>query len=316
MFKNLDIMTKGFKIALNLAIFLLFIGFACYIAVSVGKKDFRNYAVIEQSDESFESPCVYVASFELPEEINRFDLYGGKLYISAGQSIYIFDKKANRLGNFLAEPDVRDITIHGDDIYLLYRARIVVTDTYGNPVRQWEACSELSDYCSFVIVGEYVFVTDVENKNICKYTTDGNFVKFIKSPDSFVIPSYSFDIDSWNDTVYCVNSGRHRIESYTLNGDFIAAFGSAGAEAGSFAGCCNRVYISFTDCGKLITSEKGIPRVSCFERNGKINAVWLDGKMLHNGNKASEVKSDGEKLFIAGKNTITIYSNEQFIINN
>jgi len=301
-------MFKRLKIAVNLAIFLLFIGFAWYMIASIRKGDSPKYATNIKSEESFESGYTQVASFELSEEINRFDIHSGKLFISSGQSVYIFDTEANQLGSFSVEPEVRDIAAQGEDIYLLYPARIVVHSIDGKPIRQWEACSELSDYCSFTIVGEYVFVTDAENKNICKYTIDGNFITFIKSPNGFIIPSYAFDIDSWNDTVYCANSGRHQIETYTLDGDYISAFGGAGIEAGYFAGCCNPVYISFTPCGKLITSEKGTPRISSFERNGKFDAVLLNSKMLGGGNKAREVRSYNDKLFVAQKNTIITYS--------
>ena len=89
------------------------------------------------------------------------------------------------------------------------------------------------------LTGDFVFITDAQNKNIVKYSREGNFKTFIDSPRDFIIPSYSFDILSYNDTLYCVNSGRHLIESYTLDGDFIAAFGGSGTEHGFFAGCCN-----------------------------------------------------------------------------
>ena len=300
-------MYKRLKIAVNLVIFLLFAGFAWYMIVSIKKDGSLNYVTIDKSDDSFVSPYKQVTSFDLPEEINRFDLYNGKLFISVKQSVYIYDTEANLLGDFLVEPDVRDIAVQGDNIYLLYPTSIVVLSFDGLPVRQWEACSELSDYCSFTIVGDYVFVTDVENKNICKYTTNGDFVTFIRSPNGFIIPSYSFDIDSWNDTIYCANSGRHQIETYTLSGEYITSFGSAGTEPGSFAGCCNPVYISFTQCGKLITSEKGNPRISVFQRYGQFETLWLNNKKLNSGNKASEVRSYNDKLFVAQKNSIIVY---------
>ncbi|MDR2914375.1 MAG: hypothetical protein LBV74_06050, partial [Tannerella sp.] len=108
-------------------------------------------------------------------------------------------------------------------------------------------------------------------------------------------------------TIYCVNSGRHLIETYTPDGDFIAAFGGPGAESGFFAGCCNPAYISFTSEGDLLTSEKGNPRVSTFERNGNFKEVLLNSRLLGGGNKAYEVGTDGERLFVAGKNKIMIY---------
>ena len=300
-------MNKVFKITFNLIIFLVVVGFVIYMATSINREELPYSETLGESKLSFESPYKQIASFKLPEEIKRFDLYGDRLFISAGQSVYIFGAEGKQLTNFPAGQDVRDIRVSGDGIYLLYPTRIAVYTMNGVFVRQWEACSNLSDYCSFTIAGDAIFVTDAENKNICKYSTDGNFEKFIKSPAGFVIPSYSFDIDSWKDTIYCVNSGRHSVESYTLNGNFIAAFGTSGSEAGSFAGCCNPSYISFTPGGLLITSEKGNPRISSFERNGKFKSMWINSKTLGGGNKAYMVKAMENKLFVAGKNKVSVY---------
>lgn len=300
-------MNKSLKILINVLLILVMIGFIGYMVRSVNK-DETAYPEI-QNEELFNSSYKKVSSFELPEEINRFELYDGTLYVAAGQLVYIYDTGGNQLVFFTVKPDVRDITVGGDHIYLLYPTFIEVYSADGILVHEWEACSELSDYCSFALAGEYVFVTDAENKNICQYTKEGNFVRFIQSPRGFIIPSYSFDIESRNDTIYCVNSGRHLVESYTLDGKFIAAFGGPGGEAGSFAGCCNPAYITFTPHGELITSEKGNPRVSAFE-DGTFKNILLNSRLLGGGNKAYEVRTDGNQLFVAGKKTISVFKEE------
>jgi hypothetical protein len=300
-------MKKAFKILLNMAIFFVVIGFVWYMAASINKEESPGSGTVLDSSAPFSTPYQQIASFKIPEEINRFEMQGNRLFISAGQTVYIFDTEGNRLASFPAGQGVRDITVYNDEIYLLYPTRIAVYSTNGTLIRDWEACSELSDYCSFTLAGNAVFVTDAANKNICKYTTEGNFERFIKSPAGFIIPGYSFDIDSWNDTIYCVNSGRHRVESYTIDGNFIAAFGTPGSEAGYFAGCCNPSYISFSGDGSLITSEKGNPRISCFERNGKFKGLLLNNKMLGGGNQAHQVKVWYDKLIVAGKNMISTF---------
>ena len=300
-------MKKTPKIIFNLTMLLVIIGFVWYMAASVNKEKLPNSAHNREAEAPFDSPYQQVSSFELPEEINRFELRDNRLFISAGQSVYIYDTEGNQLTNFTVGEGVRDITVDGAEIYILYPARIAVFSLDGQPLRQWEAYSNRSDYCSFTLAGDALFVTDAENKYISKYDTEGYFERFIKSPAGFIIPSYSFDIDSWNDTIYCVNSGRHRIETYTIGGSFIAAFGSHGSEAGLFAGCCNPVYISFASCGTLITSEKGNPRISSFERNGKFKEMWLNSKMLGGGNKAYQVRAIDDKLLVAGNRKIMTF---------
>jgi len=299
-------MNNILKIILNIAIFLLIAGFVWYMANAMKKKPETN-ADVQQPVET-QSDFKQVASYELPQEINRFELHDGKLYISSGDSIFILDTAQAQRFSFPVKPDVRDITAGGGKIYVLYPAYIEVYSTGGELLNKWEACSELSDYCSIALAGAFVFVTDAENKNIHKYTDDGNFVGFIKSPAGFIIPSYSFDIESLNDTIYCVNSGRHSIEIYSADGKFISSFGGAGEEAGSFAGCCNPVYISFTPKGELITSEKGNPRVSLFEHSGKFKEILLDNSVLESGNKACETRIAGNQLFVAQNNKILIFN--------
>jgi len=303
-------MKKHLKILLNIAIFLVVIGFVWYMARLINKQE-TTYADTVM-EEPFVSPYKEISSFTLSQEINRFELYEGKLYISAEESVFIYDNEGKQLSSFQVKPDVRDITVEEENIYILYPAFIEVYSINGELTHEWEACSELSDYCSFALAGDFVFVTDAENKNICKYTKEGNFVKFIRSPHNFIIPSYSFDIESWNDTIYCVNSGRHLIETYTLDGKFIAAFGGPGSEPGAFVGCCNPVYISFSPQGKLITSEKGNPRISSFERNGKIKEILLNSRLLGGGNRAYGIRADGNQLFVAGKNKIAIFELKEF----
>lgn len=298
-------MKNAGKIIVNSLVFLIVAGFIWYMARSVNKEETTLAETVQE--EPFDSPYRLTASFELPEEINRFELCDGKLILSAGTAVYLYDTAGNRQGSFRTKPEVRDIAAAGGELYVLYPAAVEVYSPEGGLLRQWEACSELSDYCSLALAGGFVFVTDAENKNICRYTPDGQFTAFISSPQGFIIPSYSFDIASRNDTVYCANSGRHLIESYTSDGRFIAAFGTPGAEAGAFAGCCNPAYLSFTPDGDLLASEKGIPRVSRFGRDGSFKEVLLDSKGLGGGHKGYETRAGGDMLFVAGKKGINVY---------
>jgi len=306
-------MKKSFKILFNIAVIIIIVCFIWYIwfITIQATRNIENSKVKSHTDEPFASPYKQVSFFELPEEINCFDLFESILFIAAGNSVNIYNLSGQLLSFFPIKEKARDITTENEEIYILYPTSIEVYTFHGELIRDWEACSQLSDYCSFTVAGDYLFVTDAENKNICKYTKEGGFIKFIQSPSGFIIPSYTFDIDCWNDTVYCVNSGSHLIETYTVNGDFITSFGKSGSESGFFAGCCNPAHISFTPQGKLITSEKGNPRVSLYDRKGNFNGVMLDNKMLGLGNKAREAKVFDNKLFVAIENKIIIFKCDQ-----
>ncbi|MDH6358476.1 hypothetical protein [Parabacteroides sp. PF5-9] len=266
--------------------------------------------------QEFASPYKLVSSFNVPDQIEGFEIYGEKLVVAASNNIYIYDRFGTLLNNFAVASRIRDIAVFDDRIYLLFPSRIEAYDLEGAYLLDWEACSEESDYCSFTVTGDYVFATDAANKNICKYTTEGNFVKFIQSPNGFIIPSYSFGITHVDGTLYCSNSGRHLIESYTLDGEYLGAFGKPGGADGLFCGCCNPVHLAYTSTGEIITSEKGKPRISCYSPDGQFRSVLLDSKMLGGGNMAYDVKVTDDKLFVTGQRMISTFQYDKVLAAN
>ncbi len=257
------------------------------------------------------SPYQLVSSFSVPDWIEGFELSNDKLIVAASNNLYLYSQTGSLLNNFAIGSQLRDIAVDNDMIYLLFPARIEVYTMDGEWIRDWEACSDQSDYCSMAVTSGFVFVTDAANKQICKYTTGGNLVSVIRSPNGFIIPSYSFGIAAVNGLIFCSNSGRHQVESYTLEGEYVGAFGQAGGASGSFCGCCNPVYLSSTSTGEIITSEKGNPRISCYGRDGRFRTMLLDSKALGGGNVAYNVKVLGDKLFVVGKNLVSTFRYDQ-----
>jgi len=297
-------MHKKLRIVLNLLVFVLIIGFVWYMVNSLGKNE-PVFGSINLTGEH--SPYKKISSIKTKSEIIRFDLSGDFIFIAVNHAVMIYNKTGALVKQFPVEQEIRDIKVESNRIYLLYPAAIEVFTMEGEKTTGWKARRINSDYCSMALTSEYVFVTDAGNKNICKYTKDGDYLAVILSPDGFIIPSYAFDIINIRDTVYCGNSGRHRIESYTPEGEFIASFGKSGSEAGSFAGCCNPAYLAVTTNGNILTSEKGVPRISCFSRDGQFNAILLSGKTLGGGVKAYSVKVLDDRIYVAGKNTLSVF---------
>lgn len=266
--------------------------------------------------ETFSSPYRLVSSFDTGETIESLALHNDRLYVATADAVSAFDHHGRLLHRFSVGEPVRDVAVDDSGIYLLHRAGIQVYTPAGALLRSWEACSDLSDYCALALASGCVFATDVSNKNICKYTAEGDFVKFISSPNGFIIPSYTFGIESVGDVLYCSNSGRHQVESYTTDGEYLGSFGKHGVAPGLFAGCCNPVYLSCTPSGDVITSEKGIPRISCYGRDGKFRGILLDGKMLGSGKFAYDVKVQKDKIFVAGKKTVAVFRYDSALAEN
>ena len=301
-------MNKTLKITLNVLIFALIAGFGYYIIHSTMSDEKAAQAGDGNEDITFVSPYKKTNSFNTSSNILCFDIYEDAIFAALNGKVSIYDLSGNHKLDFTIKPEVRDIHVEDAAIYLLYPTEIEVFSFDGQKTGGWEAYSSHFDFCSFTTSYDYVFVTDAQNKNIIQFNKEGGLVRYIKSPEGFIIPSYTFDIISINDTIYCSNSGRHKIESYTLDGEFIALFGKSGGGAGAFAGCCNPAYLEKTSTGHILTSEKGNPRISCYSREGKFRTVLFDANMLGGGTTAYEMHVSEDNIYIANKRTITVYT--------
>ena len=258
-------------------------------------------------EKAFVSPYKLTSSFSLPEQIDGLSLYEDKIFVACAGSVSVFDSYGKKLHNFEINKVVRDIAVNDEGVFLLHPTSVAVYSQKGEIIREWEACSELSDYCSFAIASGFLYATDVVNKNICQYTTEGGFIRFIESPNKFIIPSYTFGIECVDGVLFCSNPGRHQVEKYTLNGEYLGYFGRPGTAPGFFTGCCNPVYLSYMVNGDIITSEKGDPRISCYGADGVFKNILLDKEMLGGGNTAYDIKVRDDKIFVGGKKMVSVF---------
>jgi hypothetical protein len=308
-------MTKQWRIIINLAILLLVVGFALYVVFLMSSHSVE-YGNMEDTRSDFISPYTVEATCALPEGAKRLRLCGDTIFVATSDSVFLYTKGRKYINCFYAGAAISDIVVGKGEIYVLFPTKIKRFTPEGELLHEWEACSDNALYASVALTANYVFVTDAENLNICQYTREGQFVRFINSPHGFIIPTGTFDIETFEDTVYCINSGRHRIESYTPEGKFIASFGIPGSQPGTFPGCCNPASIVFTPGGRMLTSEKGNPRICLFERSGRFIGMLLNSKTLGGGHEAYEIQAESNKIYVAGHRTLTIFQykdNNQFI---
>ena len=260
-----------------------------------------------REDGDFVSPYRRTFGFVVPDDITAMEVENGSIFIATTNNIYVYGLSGELQTNFSTPSDLRDIAVMDGHVYALFPTRVEVYDRQGEVVQQWDACSESSDYCGLAVCRDGVFVTDAGDKNITKYNLDGTLACFIRSPKGFIVPSYCFGITYMDGRIYCSNPGRHLVESYTVGGEFVAAFGKAGTDAGAFSGCCNPAIITPSNNGELLTSEKGIPRISCYSPDGEFRSILLDSKALGGGHAAYDVRVMKDKLIVAGGDKVSVF---------
>ena len=90
----------------------------------------------------------------------------------------------------------------------------------------------------------------------------------------FIVPSPFFDVKIAADGLLRVtNPGRHCVEAYTVEGDLEFSWGKPGAAIENFCGCCNPVNLAPLADGRMVTFEKGIPRVKVYGTDGAFECV-------------------------------------------
>src|SRR5262249_4676088 len=116
-----------------------------------------------------------------------------------------------------------------------------------------------------------VFVADAGNRVIWRCDHSGKVLARIgeknkeRNIPGFIVPSPYFDLEMHPDGLLRVaNPGRHRVEAYTVDGDLELAWGVASTAIDGFCGCCNPINIALLPDGRIVTCEKGLPRVKVY----------------------------------------------------
>jgi hypothetical protein len=92
--------------------------------------------------------------------------------------------------------------------------------------------------------------------------------------DGLNIPSPYMDAAFADDgTVWVANTGMHRLESYTGDGEITGYFGEPSAAVTGFCGCCNPSHFAIMPDGRFVTSEKGKPRTKICDADGEVEEV-------------------------------------------
>jgi hypothetical protein len=186
-------------------------------------------------------------------------------------------------------------------LYVGLRDHLEVFDPKGQRRATWPSPGQKA-YFTGVAVGQAdVFVADAGNRVVLRYDRSGTLKGRIgeknkaRNLPGFIIPSPFFDVEIARDGLLRVtNPGRHRVEAYTFDGDLESAWGKPGAGIEKFCGCCNPVNLALLADGRVVTFEKGIPRVKVYAADGTFESV------------VAGAESFGENAKVCGPNDCTL----------
>ncbi len=226
---------------------------------------------------------VRMSHFTLPRPDARRLTIGKdeRLYVAAVNSILIFDTRGNSLGEITTTGQVRCVAIAADGtVFAGVKDHVEVFDTKLKRVATWDAPPGKPLVTGIAVAESDVFVADAGNRIVWRCDRSGKLGRRIGEKDTarnipgFVVPSPYFDVEIGADGLLRVtNPGRHRVETYTFDGDLEFSFGKPGAGIASFCGCCNPCNIELLPDGRVVTFEKGLPRVKVYSAKGELECV-------------------------------------------
>lgn len=204
-----------------------------------------------------------------------------RLFIGAGKYLTEYGLDGAQLSEIALAAEPRCVSVADDNaIYIGLRDHLEVYSRRGEQRGVWETRGEKAYFTGVAVSQTDVFVADAGSRVVLRYDRSGKLKGCIGEKKSgsdqtgFIVPSPFFDVQLGHDGLLRVtNPGRHRVETYTCDGDLEYAWGSPGAAIENFCGCCNPIHLALLEGGRIVTFEKGIPRVKVLAEDGKLESV-------------------------------------------
>ncbi len=196
---------------------------------------------------------------------------GNRIYVAGRDAVRVFEPDGRRVpGDIDLDGTPGGIALAADGtIYLGMTDHVEVYDPGGTRRAAWEPVSAETRITSIAVAEEDLVLADYGRREVIHCKRSGTIVGPI---GDFVIPSPFFDVALGPDkTLHAANTGEHRIEVYSLDGNLVSWWGEfSNSAAGGFSGCCNPCnFALLPDNGGYATCEKGLTRVKIYDREGE-----------------------------------------------
>ncbi|MBM3838838.1 MAG: twin-arginine translocation signal domain-containing protein [Verrucomicrobia bacterium] len=204
-----------------------------------------------------------------------------QVFIASGHYISILDGQGAVVSEIALRASARAMTVADDGlVYISLRDHIEVLDAKGRRSAAWDSPAPRTWLTGLAVSENDLFAADAGHRFVLRYDRSGKIRSRIGERDrerdipGFVVPSPYFDLKLARDGLLRItNPGRHRVEAYTIEGDFEFAWGKGSAAIEGFCGCCNPITLHVLPDGRCITCEKGLPRVKVYAPDGTFESV-------------------------------------------
>jgi hypothetical protein len=205
----------------------------------------------------------------------------GRIYVCAGNYISRLSRTGQAGMELALSGPACCVAVAADGtIFAGLRDHIEVFDARGARTARWDAPDPKTWLTGLAAGAKDVFAADAGKLVVLRYDRTGKIIGRIGQKDAarnvpgFIVPSPFLDVILHPDGLLRVNNtGRHQVEAYTFDGDLEAAWGKSTAAIEGFCGCCNPIALTALADGRIVTCEKGIPRVKIYSATGEFESV-------------------------------------------
>lgn len=242
---------------------------------------------VQQYRDVDESQILFAQVSELDpalEDLHAIALCANDVIAVAGdKAIVLMDQSGEETRRIALDQPASCLAAEGGNASRLFVGMKDHAEIYGmtgEKVASWTSLGEQAEITSIAVASNEVFIADAGNRLVWRFDLSGalkgqfNGKRKTGGGSSFVLPSPYFDLATGPDgELWIVNPGKQRIQNYSYDGNPRKAWGRAGMGIQDFCGCCNPSHIAIGPAGDFVTSEKGIPRIKIYDRNGKFTGV-------------------------------------------
>jgi hypothetical protein len=205
-----------------------------------------------------------------------------EIYVAGDEGLIVFSAGGEELRRLDIGVKALCLAVSENVAYMGTEAGIVVLGDLGgeHASTTWSPPADDAWLTSIAVTDDSVFVADFANRAVWHYDLKGGLLGRIEAvaqgdeKPMFYCPSPYFDIAvGIDDSVWVANTGRHRLENYRANGEFVGSWGKSSPFLSGFAGCCNPSHMAIRPDGRFVTCEKGFVRVKLFSPSGELIGV-------------------------------------------
>jgi len=209
-----------------------------------------------------------------------------QIYVAGDSGVHVLDSHGRKRSEIVLDGEPKCLAVGNAEhvspgrIYVGMKDHVEVFSSEGRLEGRWDSLGAKALLTSITASERDVFVADAGNRIVWRYDSSGKLLGRIGQRDDrrripgFVITSPYFDLAVAPDGLLrVVNPRARRIEAYTFGGDLELFWGKTSAAVEGFFGCCNPAHLAIFPDGRVVTAEKGFPRVKVYSAAGEFICV-------------------------------------------